>query len=92
MTFYTNSTTERLEGFARARGLDYGIVVSPNNSSGRLFIVRDGNEVLHRWRSLGWSTAEARETIVQGAEHDAHNATAYQAAIQEWAVEAGARG
>ena len=63
MLHYTNYTTERLEGYARARGIDIGIVISPNNVSGRYFITYDSGEVLHRWRSLGWTVAEVKEII-----------------------------
>ena len=63
MTHYTNSTTEHLEGYARARDIDIGVVISLENAAGRYFITREDGIILHRWRSLGWTVAEAKETI-----------------------------
>lgn len=63
MKSYSNTTTERLEGFARARGLDYGILISPDNAAGRYFLVWEGDKVANWWVPLGWTVAEAKESI-----------------------------
>lgn len=63
MLTYSNSTTKRLEAFARARGIDCGILKSPGNSAGVFFVARLGDRVLSRWISLGWTVAEAKEAI-----------------------------
>lgn len=60
---YDNTTTARLAGYARRRGLDIGVLISPCNSAGRYFISVLGGEVLTRWISLGWTRAEAEERI-----------------------------
>lgn len=59
MIFYSNTTTARLEGYARARGYDVGIVISPNNSGGRYFIVAEDGRPLVHWISLGWTKRAA---------------------------------
>jgi len=64
MTYYSNSTTARLEGFARARGLeDFAVVKSEGNSAGLFFCVRREGKLLSRWVSLGWSRADAEQAI-----------------------------
>ena len=41
MICYSNSTTKRLEGFAKARGLDgFGVLKSDDNSAGIFFCTR----------------------------------------------------
>lgn len=60
---YGNTTTARLIGYAKRRGLDIGVLISPSNSAGRYFVsVLDG-KVLTRWISLGWTKAEAEDRI-----------------------------
>ena len=63
MLCYSNSTTKRLEGFAKARGLSLGILKSPGNSAGLFFVVNEDGRPLNRWISLGWTVAEAKEGI-----------------------------
>jgi hypothetical protein len=59
----SNTTTARLAGYARRRGLDIEILISPSNAAGRYFVsVLDG-KVLTYWISLGWTRAEAEERI-----------------------------
>lgn len=60
---HANTTTARLAGYARRRGLDIGVLISPCNSAGRYFISVLGGKVLTRWISLGWTRAEAEERI-----------------------------
>lgn len=68
VSFFSNTTTVRLEGFARARGLDLGIVVSEGNSAGRFFVTRNGNDVLTHWTSLGWTRDDAERDILERVE------------------------
>lgn len=68
MRFYSNSTTERLEAFARARGLTVGIVKAIDNSAGMWFVINEDSKPLRTWISLGWTTDEAREAIERMAE------------------------
>lgn len=70
MVFYTNSTTKKLEGFARRRGVDYGIVISPNNKNGRYFVVTVNKKQLNVWSSLGWTFKEAKLTIVDNIDRN----------------------
>lgn len=64
MTCYSNTTTGRLEGFARGRGLEgFGILKSPGNSAGLFFCVRRDGVTLSRWISLGWTRDEAEQAI-----------------------------
>lgn len=45
MVCYSNSTTEKLEAFGRARGLDgFGVLKSPQNSAGVFFVVQLNGE------------------------------------------------
>lgn len=67
MLTVSNTTTRRLEGYARNRGLDLGILKSPQNSAGVYFIATDDGRVLSRWVSLGWTVAEAEEAIERRA-------------------------
>ena len=63
MILKSNSTTRRLEGYARARGLDLGIARVDENSAGLFFVVtKDGQPLVH-WISLGWGREEATERI-----------------------------
>lgn len=63
MRCFSNSTTARLEAFARARGLDYGVLKSPDNARGVFFLTRIRRTVLNRWIPLGYTALEARENI-----------------------------
>jgi len=73
---YGNTTTARLTGYARRRGLEIGVLISPCNSAGRYFVsVLDG-EVLTRWISLGWTRAEAEKRIRHMAAEEVSDATA----------------
>ena len=64
MTAYSNSTTDRLEGTARRLGLDgFGVLKSDGNSAGVFFCVRLDGRTLSRWIALGWTVAEARESV-----------------------------
>lgn len=63
MVIFTNTTTARLEGYARARGLDLGVIKVPDNSRGVFFVSRLGSKVLTSWITLGWTAADARHTI-----------------------------
>jgi len=63
VVFYSNSTTKRLEGYARARGKNLGIVISPDNSGGRYFVVSVDNEAQSTWYGLGRIVMEAQERI-----------------------------
>lgn len=67
MVTYSNSTTARLEGFARARGRDLGILISPDNSAGRYFVTydRDTAELCHPWWALGWTVTEAQNELAR---------------------------
>jgi hypothetical protein len=66
MIYYGTSTTARLEGYARANyGLNLGIVVSPDNASGKYFAVNQDDRPLRNWISLGWTADEARERIAR---------------------------
>lgn len=67
MTFFGNTTTARLEAFARARGLTLGIVKSPGNAAGLFFVASVDGRPLARWQSLGWSADEARQNIEERA-------------------------
>ena len=69
----SNTTTARLAGYARRRGLDIGILTSPDNMAGRYFVsVLDG-KVLTHWISLGWTRAEAEERIRHMASEEVIN-------------------
>ena len=72
MRFYSNSTTARLEGYARARGFHLGIVISPDNAAGRYFVVSEDHEPYTRWLSLGWTREGAQEAIEDMAYRRAH--------------------
>lgn len=61
--FLTNTTTQKLEGFARRLGADFGIVKHEQNSAGVWFVVSVDKQPLTRWISLGWTVHEARERI-----------------------------
>jgi hypothetical protein len=64
MVSYSNTTTRRLEGYARARGIKgLAIVISPDNTCGRYFVVNVNGEPLRYWRSLGWTVRDAQEAI-----------------------------
>ena len=68
MTAHSNTSTRKLEGFARARGLDYGIMVDHENADGVFFCVNiDGDPLIH-WRSLGWTRAEAEVALIRLSE------------------------
>ncbi|MEK7765231.1 MAG: hypothetical protein AAB368_03235 [bacterium] len=75
-TTYSNSTTDRLEGFARARGRNVGVMISEGNAQGRYFVVNEDHEPRSPWYALGWTVAEAKGTITgmcAGAERGAKN-------------------
>lgn len=64
MICFTNSTTERLAGYGRARGLeDFGVIASRDNKAGVYFVSRLNGKVLSRWIALGWTRKEAEESI-----------------------------
>lgn len=63
MRSYSNSTTMRLEGYARARGMNLAICISPDNSAGRYFVYNEDGKPLKYWFSLGWTVEEAKESI-----------------------------
>ncbi len=63
MTFYETWTSRRLEGYARARGFDYGIAYTPGNSTGAYHVISIDGQPLSRWQALGWSRDEAESTI-----------------------------
>ncbi len=64
MAVFSNTTTARLEAFARARGLEgFGVLADRQNSAGVFFCVRRDGVTLTRWISLGWTWAEAEEAI-----------------------------
>ena len=71
MIIRTNTTTERLEGFARARGLNVNIARVDNNRDGRFFVVGEDARPLYRWWTLGWTADEARATLEAIAEKNA---------------------
>lgn len=76
MVCYSNSTTRRLEGFGRARGLEgFGVLKSPDNSAGVYFCVRLHGRVLTRWISLGWTRQAAEEAIDRLADRGAEGVT-----------------
>lgn len=57
-------TTTKLEGYARRNyNKDYGIVVSPDNASGKYFIVNEDGQPLRHWMSLGWTAQDAIERL-----------------------------
>ncbi len=60
---YSNSTTAKLETFARVRGKNYGIVQDKENASARYFITTEDDQPLSRWKPLGWTVAEAEEDL-----------------------------
>lgn len=60
---YSNTTTARLSGYARKRGLDFGIRISTSSAVGRYFVAAVDGMPLATWRSLGWTKAEAEERI-----------------------------
>lgn len=73
---YTNSTTKRLEGFARARGLEgFGVLASRDNSAGVFFVAQLDGRVLSRWISLGWTRSEAEGAIERLAARGAEGIT-----------------
>lgn len=81
---YSNSVTARLEGFARARGIDdFGVLASRDNSAGLYFVSRLGGRVLSRWISLGWNRQEAEAAIERlAAGNDlSPSATGYTATV-----------
>jgi hypothetical protein len=59
----SNSTTARLEAYARALGHDLSILKSPQNAAGVWFVTRVSGKVLTHWISLGWTVAEAKERL-----------------------------
>jgi hypothetical protein len=64
MTAYSNTTTARLEAYARARGLEgFSVLKSNGNSAGVFFCVRRDSVTLSRWISLGWTRADAEAAI-----------------------------
>lgn len=63
MRVITNTTTERLEGYARARGLNIGVIKCLDNASGVFFISSRDGVVRSRWTSLGWTVDEAETSI-----------------------------
>jgi hypothetical protein len=63
MMFYSNTVTKRLEGRARARGMAFGIVICPDNSVGRFFVVNQDQRPLTNWWTLGWTKTEAEACI-----------------------------
>jgi hypothetical protein len=65
MIFYATSTTERLQGYARARGMEFGIAYAPDNSAGAYFVINVDRRPLPHWIALGWTRAEAEESIDQ---------------------------
>ncbi len=80
MACFSNTTTTRLEAFARARGLDgFGVLADRQNSAGVFFCTRLDGKVLSRWISLGWTRAEAKEAIERMAadEPQAPSSTGY---------------
>ena len=77
MTHYSNSTTARLEGYARARGLTVGICVTPDNSGGRYHVVNKDGQPLHNWIGLGWTVAEARGILTRWG-HDVDRDAEYR--------------
>lgn len=78
MISYSNSTTRRLEAFARHHlGEDLHIVISPYNSKGRYFVTGSEGKPWYRWYSLGWTVAEAKSALLARTEE------ARQAAIED---------
>lgn len=63
MIFFSNATTKRLEGYARARGWDLAIVRTPDNSTGAYHATGEDGRPWSHWRGLGWSTHDARARI-----------------------------
>lgn len=63
MYFYSNTTTGRLEAFARRQGLQVDIVICRDNKAGRYFVVRKNNKTLMHWEALGWTVREAQDNI-----------------------------
>ena len=63
MICYSNTTTARLEGYARARGLTLGIAITPDNTGGRYHVVNEDAQPLTHWWGLGWTVAEAQDRI-----------------------------
>jgi hypothetical protein len=83
---FSNSTTERLEGFGRARGLEgFGVIASRDNAAGVYFVARFNGRTLSRWISLGWSVSEAKEAIerlaTRGEEALTPSATGYSYSV-----------
>lgn len=61
---YSNTTTKRLEGYARRQcGIDVGIAKTPDNSTGLWHVISENGEPLRSWYSLGWTVADAREAL-----------------------------
>jgi len=59
-----NTTTAKLEAYARARGLEgFGVLKSHGNAAGVFFCVHRDGVMLTRWISLGWTVAEAKLAI-----------------------------
>ena len=63
MIFYDTYTSRRLEGYARARGLHYGIAFTPGNNGGRYHVIAMDGEPCSSWHGLGWTRAESEDTI-----------------------------
>ncbi len=65
MIFFSNTTTARLEGYARARGRDLGIIQMPQNNGGRYHVASEDGNARSHWYPLGWTVREAREALDQ---------------------------
>ena len=70
MIFFETTTTKRLEGYARARGLDWRIAYTPNNAGGRYHLIERDGSPLTRWRGLGWSRRDVEDHIQQESATD----------------------
>lgn len=73
---YSNTTTKRLEGYARARGIHWAIVIDEANSQGRFFAVGDprSGKAWSGWIALGWTAQDVRDRIDRQPEFDAVDA------------------
>jgi hypothetical protein len=67
---YSNTTTARLSGYARKRGLEVGIRISTGSAAGKYFVAAVDGMPLATWRSLGWTKAEAEERICDMAKEE----------------------